>query len=340
MILKYEDIITITKGAVRLEEEPDGIHFYRFTKEQEELYKEYNDDFYNKSFSCTGVRFSFRTDSSKMNLSFELSKSSSRSYFAFDIFVDGEYHSSLCNFDDNEIPEMYPHKGYELGEFSEEFILGEGEKEITVYFPFSVKSVLKEMSLDDGAYIKPVKYDKKILMFGDSITHGYDALHTSGNYATRLADALGAELINKGIGGEIFFPALAKSKDDFEPEYITVAYGTNDWNRLTDPADFENNCREFYEALSKNYPNTKIFAITPIWRKDCNEERTFGEFSEVEKIIRDVTGKIENVICISGFDLVPHREECFGDLYLHPNNEGFEYYFKNLYDEIKKYLNR
>ena len=47
----------------------------------------------------------------------------------------------------------------------------------------------------------------------------------------RLADALGAEEVNKAIGGECFFPELAATKEDFQPEYITVAYGTNDWSR-------------------------------------------------------------------------------------------------------------
>ena len=68
-----------------------------------------------------------------------------------------------------------------------------------------------------------------MIMFGDSITHGYDALNPSFSYANRLADLLNADFVNKGIGGERFFPTLAQLKDDIEPDYITVAYGTNDW---------------------------------------------------------------------------------------------------------------
>lgn len=338
MELNFDQIKEITQGAVRIEEGKRGVHFYRFTNEQEELYKEYNDNFYKKTFSTSGVKLVFKTNSNNLFLKVFTEASSSRSYFAFDILLNGKFIDSLDNYSDKEIADMYPHKEYQLGGFSQKFEFESGEKEITVVFPFSVNAVLEQIIIDDGAYIKPIKREKKILMFGDSITHGYDSLHTSRNYASKLADALGAELINKGIGGERFFPALAKTKDDFRPDYITVAYGTNDWNGIEQRVEFENNCKAFYTALSKNYPDTKIFAITPIWRKDYLNEKPVGRFESVREYIENMTTQLDNVICISGFELVPHDEKYFGDLYLHPNEEGFKYYFENLYKIIKEFI--
>ena len=46
---------------------------------------------------------------------------------------------------------------------------------------------------------------------------------------------------------------------------------------------------------------------------------------------------IGDIICIEGINLVPHNPELFGDLSVHPNSYGFDYY-KNLYNELKKYL--
>jgi lysophospholipase L1-like esterase len=150
-----------------------------------------------------------------------------------------------------------------------------------------------------------------------------------------LSETLGAEEVNKAIGGEIFFPDLAKLKDDFVPDYITVAYGTNDWNRI-DEETFKNNCSEFYTTLSKNYPDSQIFAITPIWRKDLNDERMFGEFRKVEEDIKDIVKELNNVTLISGFSFVPEDEDFYADLRLHPNDTGFEHYFKNLYNKIMR----
>lgn len=42
MKLCIEQIRTITNGAVKVQEETDGVHFYRFTEEQMLLYKNKN----------------------------------------------------------------------------------------------------------------------------------------------------------------------------------------------------------------------------------------------------------------------------------------------------------
>ena len=47
---------------------------------------------------------------------------------------------------------------------------------------------------------------------------------------------------------------------------------------------------------------------------------------------------LPNVIFIRGFELVPGKIKYFADGHVHPNDEGFDFYFKNLYEEIKKYL--
>ena len=118
---------------------------------------------------------------------------------------------------------------------------------------------------------------EKLLLFGDSITQGYDSADPARSYASRLTDALCAEGINKGIGGERFYPALATLRDDFLPDYITVAYGTNDWSSSA-PEVFQTDCRAFYENLRALYPDVKIFAMRPLWRPDGDRTTACGSF--------------------------------------------------------------
>jgi len=172
-------------------------------------------------------------------------------------------------------------------------------------------------------------------VFGDSITQGYDALHPSNRYIAKIADKLGAEEFNKAIGGEMFFPELAALKESFEPDYILVSYGTNDWSHR-DAETFKAKCKGFYENLAGNYPNSKIFAVTPIWRKDITEEKPFGDFETVDLLIRNAVKDCKNISVISGFDFVPKDEKYFADLRLHPNDEGFKHYAENLYNAIRK----
>ena len=341
MKLTYEQIKSITTGAAYVEKENDKISFHRFTDQQEIVYgkggAEQDKTFNVRCVATAGIRFWFKTNSQTLKLKFEILKGSSRSYYSFDVFVNGKAVGYLDNFSGVQLPRDYTGVELPLGNAEKEFALGEGDKEVCVYFPWSVCPLLEELSLEEGAYVIPVKPSKKLLAFGDSITQGYDALRPSMRYASLLADKLQAEEFNKGIGGEVFFPALAQTKDDISPDYITVAYGTNDWGTKTEE-DFKVRCREVYVALSDRYPQAKIFAITPIWRKDYQGERAFGAFELVERGIRAAVADLPNVRVLSGFDLVPKDEKYFADMRLHPNDQGFAYYSENLYSKICKVL--
>lgn len=337
MKLNLSQIKTITTGAVKITEEADGFHFHRFTEEQEELFRARRDDFYQKTFCTAGVQLRFRTDSRSLSLKAEFFHEAARQYFAMDIFVDGKYLDSVSNFENVELPVNYTGMELPAGEYEKNYVLQAGEKEIRIYMPWSVRTVIRELTLDDGASVIPVRPKYKLLCFGDSITHGYDLLHPSCRHAAQLADFLNAEEFNKAIGGDKFFPELAKTREDFLPDYIVVAFGTNDWDCC--PREFtENCCRSFYKNISQTYPDAKIFAITPIWRADMDQQREFGAFSDVEKMIRSAVVDLENVTVIRGFDFVPHDVALYADLRLHPNDAGAAYYYKNLSSRIGEVL--
>lgn len=78
-------------------------------------------------------------------------------------------------------------------------------------------------------------------------------------------------------------PALAACKDAFAPDYIIVAYGTNDWRHAA-AEKFRNNCRGFYENLCKHYPGVPVIAITPIWRANMEAVRDSVCFGTIHKI--------------------------------------------------------
>lgn len=339
MQLELDQIKKIALGAVRITQEEDGIHFYRFTQEQEALYRARNQDFYKKSFSTTGVQLRFQTNSENLYLKAAVTPGSSRKYFAFEVFADGKRIGTLDNYSDTELPQAYASVVLPQGTFEKSFSLGAGGKEVRVVFPWSVKAILQEMVLDDGAELVPVKPKHKLLVFGDSITQGYDALLPSNKYITQVAEYLDAEEINKAIGAEIFFPELAATAEDFVPDYITVAYGTNDWFKCTEE-EFRVNCAGFYRNLSMNYPSIPIFAITPIWRKEIATGSKFGAFENVEAIIREITKDLSNITVISGFTFVPQKEELFGDMRLHPNDKGFVYYYRNLKEAVARLLQK
>lgn len=334
MKLNATRIREIAQGVSYVYEDRDGIELHRFNKEQEAAYRMKGEHAMIRVRAGAGMKFVFRTDSSSLFLHVNTTEGSSRTFFSYDVFADGKLVGYLDNFTGVELPEEYPAAVLPLGEHCKKFELGDGVKTVSVYLPWSVCTKIKEMSLEDDAFVEPVRPTKKMLIYGDSITQGYDTLRPHKHYAIRLAEELEAEALNKGIGGEVYFPELAQIPDELVPDYITVAYGTNDWSGWGREVTCER-MRQFYAALSGNYPTAKIFVLAPIWRADCKEERAFGPFEEVEQEIREAAKAFENITVIPGLDNVPHEECYFADFRLHPNDEGFQHYFENVKRKIK-----
>ena len=329
MKLSIEQLRSMTQGAVRVFEIDGSVCFRRFTDEQEELYRISNEEFWKKTFSTAGIKLCFETNSEIMNLSVLALESTSRTYFSIDVFSDDQFVGAIENHTEDGLAGDYTEVRFPLGHFEKEFVLGSGMKTVTIYLPWSVELRIESLCLDDQAEIIPVKSEKTLLVFGDSITHGYDAVHPVNRYAAQAARALQAEEYNKAIGGEVFFPELAEAKENFDPDYVLVAYGTNDWG-LTTWDKFSKNCREFYKILAEQYPKANIYALAPIWRKDFEEVRECCDFRQVAAYIHEVTKPYSNIKVIDCFDFVPKEERYFADFKLHPNDKGFEHYGKNL----------
>ena len=341
MQLCIDDFKKITSGAAYVSEEGGKIRFHRFTQEEESFYKERDaalgTDHCVRCAVSAGIKLAFKTDSKKMKLSATLTAATSRTFFSFDVFENGKLIGYLDNFDESELLENYTAQSFPLGKYEKEFTLSGENSEIVIHFPYTVFMDDFKLELDDGAKIEAAKPQKQLLVYGDSISQGHDAIRPSRRYTAKIAEFLGAEEINKAIGGEVFAPGLAKIKQDFSPEYLLVAYGTNDWSSSKSDVFFSN-AKSFYEILSNNYPNAKIFALSPIWRADADQAKPFGEFLSVEKLLKKAVAGLSNVRFISGFDFVPHECRMFGDLRLHPRDLGFDEYSENLAKKINEII--
>lgn len=324
MKLKSDELKRITFGAASIDENHDTFSFHRFTREQTELYSKHKLDMLQKTFSTAGIRFSFYTNATAIHFDYRMAIASSRTFGWFDVYEDGI---------------LTAHFGGEaklLTSGHADISFTPGEKRVEIYFPWSKATQLSNIELD-GELISPCIRSRTMLLYGDSITHGYDAIYPSLSYSSLLSKELDADSINKGIGGEVFFPELAELKDPIDPDIVTVAYGTNDWSLLT-RSTFEADCLKFYSNICRLYPRSKIFAITPIWRADNTHETKFGAphttlYSLMSELLKPLP-----VIPINGYQLTPHNADFYSDKYLHPNDLGFSIYAKELTRQIKKHL--
>ena len=323
MKLSLEQLTSIACGIDRTERTEDGVQLFRMTEAQKGYYLHYNNiEKANKTDSTSGVKLAFYTNSESVKFSARFTEGSSRAYAYFDIYENGAM-IAHCGSDKENEAQM-------------EVKLLPGESLVEIYFPWSKGVILTSFELDDGATLEPHIRPRKLVAYGDSITHGYDAIYPSLSYINRLGNLLDADIYNRGIGGDVFAPELVKRDNVQAPDYVTIAYGTNDWSMCT-MEKFEANCRGFFKAVHEKYPTSQVIAIAPIWRGDSERETAMKRpIFDVYKLFCEYTKEYDHFTVVDGWNLIPHLYAFFHDQILHPNDQVFSLYAENLYKAIMK----
>lgn len=335
MLLDFRQICSVTTGAVQIEQQEDGIHFYRFTDAQQKMLCNRSDDFYKRSFGTAGIRLRFRTDSTLLGLQFSVLYTGVNSIPVMDVSVNGVFTEGMEDLYSAMLAPYHGDREQPYHIFKKEWYLDAGQKDICIYLPWCAAFILRELSLSEGAMLTPLLPEKVALCYGDSITHGAESSSSKNRYISRFCDYLGAAEYSKAICGEKFWPELADTREPIDPDYITVAYGTNDWSKTT-AEEVKANCLGFYHNIIKNYPKAKLIAITPTWRADEHTKGREITLADVHELICQAVEEHPNVTVIRGYDLVPHDPVYFEDLRLHPNDAGFDFYYNNLVKEYEK----
>lgn len=328
MKLTIEEIKDIVTGAVEVELRDGMFRFFRFDPEQAERYLtvKNNEDFYLKTSATAGIRLECVTDASMLRFRFSARRCSSRHFCYVNGYVDGEAVKSVG--EDQTLDE------YE-GAF--EMALPEGTHRVTVYLPNFYGMAIGDVELENARVLEPYARKYSMICYGDSITQGYDAIQPVNSYVNRLADLLDAAPVDKGIGGDRFFPELLETDDGLRPDLVTVAYGTNDWSGAS-REEFTRNMTGFMKALSLRHGDAKVFVLTPIWRGNYQAaDKKAGSFEQIAAEIKAEAERYDFQV-IDGMTLVPHDPAYFAADQLHPNEKGMAVYAEKLAEEIKKAL--
>lgn len=325
--LTFAQLQSITLGALTLRQTPEGIRFDRMTPAQTEAFRQQDAALAVKCSATAGVRLDFHTDGDLLALRFRDQQTTShRSFGYFDVLLNS---SMLLHSGTEDVPH-HPDGTWCVS-------LPEGENHIQIYFPNLSSLAIESVSLSDGASLRPHRPQRRILIHGDSITQGYDARCPSLSYTNRLGRYYDAEIINQAIGSACFDRNVVARVTDADPDFILVAYGSNDW-RFRNWSNFCHGADDFFHALVDTYPGVSIFAILPIWRADLHAGHPCaGDFMTCRAKIAQLAQKY-GCIVLDDFDLLPHDVRLFSDGELHPNDEGFFFYAHRLTELLDKHL--
>lgn len=319
MKLTTKQIKQVLFGAVYTEEQENGLHVYKCTKKQSDAWRALSDLLGHRAeFTTPGVRLDFHTNSKHLAI---------KATGTYEVYINDLLRAKWTLDDANDRAEiaLCDPLGDPLN-----------EARITLVFPSHCDEVaLRAVELDDGAYVTPHVFDRKILFIGDSITQGWDSGWDSLSWAWRLIRFFNADAVVHGVGGGYFHETTFDSIP-LDPDIVIVALGTNDFGKYPTLDVLREHTAAFMDRLVGEYRGKKIFCLSPIWRQV--QEKPMGHFRDCRRVIVEEAEK-HGMIHVNGLDLVPPDPAFFADpTPLHPNALGFGIFAENLIRELQKYI--
>ena len=330
MRLTPEQIRSIATGILDMKEENGSVRLLRITDAQRAVYQE-DEVGWRRAQTTAGITLDFHTNSQTLTLACSDIRLSPNYHCTFDVLVDGEFRTSFSMAiakpeEETALPSGFRHS----------FRLPEGEKRVTLYFPLYTMQI-DAVELDDGATLTPYRHTFSWVVFGDSISEGREPDHPCSAYVCRLSRMLDAQVYSQAISGEIFRSRKIVPGTYPRCDFVSVAYGTNDFRKQ----DYDLLIPEvsaFFRQVTDAFPNTPIFYLLPLWRKDKDRVTQGRTLEEVRPLLRQEAEKYPQIHVIDCWDFIPHEEQYFFDQRLHPNDAGFAFYAEALCPEFRKHL--
>ncbi|MBQ9131484.1 MAG: SGNH/GDSL hydrolase family protein [Clostridia bacterium] len=320
MKLTNQQIRSLTVGAIHTEETAEGLRFYKCTAKQIAAWYAQSETLGERAETTTGIRLDFYTNSRSLTLrvgggnKFEIyTNNLLQGQYLFDSIPEKEVTVALTD---------------SLG-------APQDETRVTLHLPSHSAGVIREIELDDGSYVRPHAFDRKLLFIGDSITQGWAASFDTFSFAYRVSRHYNAESVIQGIGGAYYHEATFDHLP-FAPDAVLVAYGTNDFGHYKTLDELRSHVSAHLDLLVKEYAGKPFFVLSPIWRGK-RDGKAMGSFEECRQVIIEEAQK-RNLVHIDGLKMVPPLPIFFQDEYLHPNDNGFALYADNLIVELEKHL--
>lgn len=200
--------------------------------------------------------------------------------------------------------------------------MGENHR-VRVWLPtFSGCSVRRV--LGNGSYLRPVSTRPQLLVLGDSIAQGFVTGDPALAWPSVLADRLGHDLVNQGLGGQVFQPGTLLGLAAFlEPDVIVVALGENYRYEPCSSRQVVRDVRSYLAELVRLWPDVPTYVVTPLWHDEtASPSHRLSCWRRVPSIIAAHAAVHDHMTLVDGMRLMDHDAEMLADADGHPNARG------------------
>lgn len=298
-----------------------GLVFHRFPAAFHSLY---DSESSRVRMQCpSGVRIRFVSDTLKVGLTLRYGEAA-RSLYRGTLVVDGD----LFPWGPDHFEAAWEGEIYHVEERK--------DRVFDLWLPHLCAVDVMSLTVDTGAGCRPAPpLARHWLALGDSITQGMTASLPTRTHTSILSLANGLACRNLGVGGTCFDERLAQLLPALPADFITVAYGTNDFAHSAPLETVRAGAAATLDGIARLFPGTPVFLVTPVTWVDAPDGNDLGlTFDVYRQIIREVGSHRPHVHLVHGEDMVPDDSTCFVDK-VHPNNRGFAIYAENLAEVLR-----
>lgn len=331
-------------GVLEMFDSPNGREMYRFSQSYiDEGKVDYNDKTSDAEWtqsparSQTGMVIRIKTSSPKVTFHFTKNSAGGSQYSLFQLFRNGEDQGWVSGGSGDNVT-------------ISNSVWGGSSDEPAVWecaFPSLVSHYFNHITIEDGHTLEPLEDEDKpvYVAIGNSITQGVGQHQgkTASTYPYQVAQELGYELYNMGIGGSSINADVIANLESLSPDLITVLWGYN--NAIYNPADLGiamDKYRTLMTQLLTNYPNAKIVAIEQTY---TNPELEVGQWNsdnsvtrlrtEQKEILDELQVTYSNLFVVDGLDYTDASS--LKDM-VHLNDDGAASLAAGLISEIPTFV--
>lgn len=199
---------------------------------------------------------------------------------------------------------------------------------VRVWLPCLTTALVRDV-MGDGTFLSPAHEGAErgtLLVLGDSLAQGYVCVDPARCWCAQLADMMGLELLNQGIGGQVCQPgSLMDLPRHVTPAAIVVEFAANYRFEACGAGMVEREIRSYVDEVSRAWPDVPTWYVTATPHlEDVWPTHPRSCFAEVPAMVERAVARhpqmtvVDGLALLDGSDL-PHLMADGAD---HPGPEG------------------
>lgn len=176
----------------------------------------------------------------------------------------------------------------------------------------------------NGTYITEAPSRDQLLVIGDSIAQGFVTGDPALAWPSQLSERLGFDLVNQGLGGQVFQPGtLFGLASLVNPSVVVVALGENYRYEPCRNRPTARDIRTYLMEVTRLWPEVPTYVCTPLWHDEqAWPSHKMSCWERVPSMIEANVAVHDQMVPVDGMRLIDHDPSVLADGYEHPTAEG------------------